>query len=312
VILLLLFASVIAAPGQTAPAAVAKTAASLVDTEWQLVEIQSMDDSIGTKRPADPSRYTMRLGADGAIQMRLNCNSARGKWSAEAGSDPSSGHFRLGPLAATRAHCPPPSLDQQITGQAQYVRSYLLKNGRLHLSLMADGGIQVWEPRSAPSALATPDPDLEKAILRAAPSYKRAVVDQVDGTGRGRYVYTRADLNGDGKEEVFVYLLGPFFCGTGGCSLQLFTGGPGGHTLINDFPISRLPVIVSPTKTKGWNDLWRSESGGGAAPSYVRHTFDGKKYIERERIPAAHPPQGKALLSGDITFEKGIPLAPRD
>jgi len=30
--------------------------------------------------------------------------------------------------------------------QAPYVRAYLLRNGRLHLSLMADGGILVWEP----------------------------------------------------------------------------------------------------------------------------------------------------------------------
>jgi hypothetical protein len=37
-------------------------------------------------------------------------------------------------------------LDERVTGQAQYVRSFLLKDGRLHLSLMADGGIFVWEP----------------------------------------------------------------------------------------------------------------------------------------------------------------------
>ena len=94
-----------------------------------------------------PSLYTMRLNADGSVALRLNCNSATGTWSAEAaGSDPSSGRFEFGPLAATMALCPPPSLDEQVTKQAPYFRSYLLNEGRLYLSLMADGGIFVWEP----------------------------------------------------------------------------------------------------------------------------------------------------------------------
>ena len=47
------------------------------------------------------------------------------------------------------ASCPPPSLDEQVTKQAPYFRSYLLNEGRLYLSLMADGGIFVWEPVEA-------------------------------------------------------------------------------------------------------------------------------------------------------------------
>jgi len=289
-----------------------RAAGSLADTRWRLVEIQSMDDATGTKRPGDPSQYTMLLGGDGAVEMRLNCNSAKGTWSAEAGPDSSSGRFQFGPLAATHALCPPPSLDEQISGQAQYVRSYLLKDGRLHLSLMADGGIFVWEPLGEEAFQTKPDPDLETAILRASPSYTRAVVDLEGGTGRGRYVYTRVDLNGDGQDEVLVYLLGSFSCGTGGCTLLLFAQGPNGYSLVNDFPLSRVPVIVSAARNGGWNDLWRLESGGGAPASYVRHTFDGKQYAERERVPADKVPEGKSYLVGGITFDKGVPLEPRN
>ncbi len=119
----------------------------LSGTAWRLVEIQSMDDAVGNTHVADPSLYTMRLDADGSVALRLNCNSATGTWSGEPGrSDPSSGRFEFGPLAATAALCPPPTLDEQVTKQAPYVRSYLLDKGRLYLSLMADGGIFVWEP----------------------------------------------------------------------------------------------------------------------------------------------------------------------
>lgn len=286
------------------PPTAAAQVSPLADTEWRLVEIRSMDDSVGIVRPDDPSLYTMRLNGDGTVAMRLNCNRANGSWSAEASAHGSSGRFEFGPLAATRALCPPPSLDERVTSQAQYVRGYLLKDGRLHLSLMADGGIHVWEPQTEVPFETVPDKTLEAAILRASPFYTRKVE-------RGRYVYARVDLNGDGRDEVFVYLLGSIFCGTGGCNLLLFTEAKPGYSLVNEFPISRTPVIVAPETTSGWSDLLRLESGGGAAASYVRHTFDGKHYVRRERLPEGTAPKGKRCLAGELTFQKGIPLEPQ-
>ena len=119
--------------------------AELAGTTWQLVEFQSMDDSLGTTRPDDPTKYTMTLGADGRVSMELNCNLATGSWTAQAASA-ESGSFAFGPLAMTRAYCPPPSMDEQIGRDSEYVRSYLLRDGVLALSLFADGGIYLWEP----------------------------------------------------------------------------------------------------------------------------------------------------------------------
>lgn len=118
---------------------------SLAGTSWRLVEFQSSDDAIGTLRPTDPDRYTLELAEGGALAMRLDCNRGSGSWGATP-SGPDGGALSLGPLAVTRAFCPPPSLGDQIARHAEYVRSYLLRDGRLYLSLMADGGIYVWEP----------------------------------------------------------------------------------------------------------------------------------------------------------------------
>lgn len=120
-------------------------ARSLAGTRWRLIEIRSMDDAIGTTRPDDPSKYTLAFAADGTLAMRLDCNRAMGRWSATPAADSEGGQLRVGPLAATRALCPEPSLDERIARDMDYVRSYLVKDGRLHLSLMADGGIYVWE-----------------------------------------------------------------------------------------------------------------------------------------------------------------------
>lgn len=284
----------------------------LAGTEWRLVEFQSMDDSQGATRPQDPSRYTMKLNGDGSVSMKLDCNTAKGTWSSKPGADPTSGSFELGPLASTRILCPPPSMGEQIAMQAQYIRSYLLKDGRLYLSLMADGGIYAWEPNVDTHFITKPDPEIEAAILSASPYYTRDVVEAGDGAGGGRYVYGLVDLNGDGKDEVLVYTLGSFFCGTGGCSLLLFTEGTDGYTLVNNFPISRLPVIVLDEKTNGWNNIAKLESGGGAPATYVTYTYDGKKYVESGRVPADEVPRGESYLTGDLEFSKGIPLEPRE
>jgi len=132
----------------------------LAGTHWRLVEFQSMDDRQGTTRPSEGSLYTMWLHGDGTVAMQLNCNRATGTWSAAPGSDAASGRFEFGPLAATRALCPSPSMDESIVAQSQFVRSYLLKDGRLYLSLMADGGIYVW---------ARDDSTSSEAVLPAAP-----------------------------------------------------------------------------------------------------------------------------------------------
>jgi heat shock protein HslJ len=83
-------------------------------TAWRLVEIQSMDDAVGTFRPDDPSLYTLRLNSDGTAAMRLNCNRATGTWTADASGDGKSGRFEFGSLATTHALCPPTSLDEKI------------------------------------------------------------------------------------------------------------------------------------------------------------------------------------------------------
>jgi heat shock protein HslJ len=300
------------AGGAEASAPVGALPETLTDTQWRLVEFQSMDDAIGTQRPEDSGLYTLQLNADGTVAMRLNCNSARGTWSADASADGSSGRFELGPLAMTRALCPPPSMDEQIAQQAQYIRSYILRGRRLYLSLMADGGIYAWEPLTDGHFEATPDPEIEAALLRAAPDYRREIVDIGAATGPARYVYAPVDLNDDGRDEVLVYLLGSFFCGTGGCNLMVLQPDADGYELVSELSISRTPIVVSASRSAGWRDLWQLQSGGGAPPSYVRHYFDGEHYVEGERVPGNETPPGDAHLTGELSYDNGVVLQPNE
>ena len=112
---------------------------ALSGTSWQLVKFQGGDDTV--VRPDEKSKYTLTFNADGSFSARIDCNRGRGTW-----KSPSPGALELGPMALTRAMCPPGSLHDQIVRQLPYVRSYLIKDGVLYLSLMADGGGYQFEP----------------------------------------------------------------------------------------------------------------------------------------------------------------------
>jgi heat shock protein HslJ len=120
-------------------ASAASAAGDLEGTAWRLLNISSMDDTVHV--PDDPGKYTLSFGADGHVAMRADCNRGTGTWSSE-----SANRLSFGPVAATRALCPPPSLSEKYLAQFQWVRSYTMKDGHLFLATMADGSIIEFEP----------------------------------------------------------------------------------------------------------------------------------------------------------------------
>jgi len=130
--LALLLSACASAPPPEAPA-------SLAGTAWQLVRFQGGDDKVVV--PDDKAKYTIAFAADGSVSVRFDCNRGHGSWKSA-----SPGQIQFGPMALTRAMCPPGSMHDQLVKHWFYVRSYILRNGRLYLSLMADGGIYEFEP----------------------------------------------------------------------------------------------------------------------------------------------------------------------
>jgi para-nitrobenzyl esterase len=131
--------SIACAAAMLAACASTATPVNLQGSSWRLVQIAMSD---GVTRPAlDRSRYTIGFGKDGVLNVRFDCNRGRGSWQS---SGP--GNLEFGPLALTRALCPVGSLHDELVRQWPYVRSYLIKDGRQFLSLMADGGTLEFEP----------------------------------------------------------------------------------------------------------------------------------------------------------------------
>jgi len=111
-------------------------------TSWQLVKFQGGDNTI--LFPDDSVKYTISFGKDGRVSVRIDCNCGDSIWKSSWAKQ-----LEFGPLALTRAMCPPGFLHDRITKDWGYVRSYIMKDGHLFLSLMADGGIYEFEPMLA-------------------------------------------------------------------------------------------------------------------------------------------------------------------
>jgi para-nitrobenzyl esterase len=107
----------------------APTAPTLEGTSWQLVGFQGGDGAQLT--PDDKTKYTIEFGAEGRLTARIDCNRGRGTWKSSGTSG-----LEFGPLALTRAMCPPGSLHDHIVKHWEHIRSFVMKDGHLFLSLM--------------------------------------------------------------------------------------------------------------------------------------------------------------------------------
>jgi para-nitrobenzyl esterase len=117
------------------------TQAGLGGTSWRLVKFEGGDET--TLTPAEGAEYTIAFEPGGRLTARIDCNRGRGTWKSSGPPQ-----LEFGPLALTRAMCPPGSLHDHMVKQWPYVRSYVIQDGHLFLSLMADGGIYEFEPMS--------------------------------------------------------------------------------------------------------------------------------------------------------------------
>lgn len=137
-------AAIVASLAVTACTTIPEANPPLSGSTWRLVEMQSMDDAQGTTRPGNRDRYTIEFNPDGVAYLQLDCNRGRTGWEASR-TGTSSGSLTFNQLSSTMAMCQDNGLSERLGQQLGFVRTYLIRDGKLNMSLMADGGILVWE-----------------------------------------------------------------------------------------------------------------------------------------------------------------------
>ena len=109
--------------------AAAPNPAALGGTSWQLVKFQSSDEK--TLTPDDKAKYTISFGTDGRVSARIDCNSGAGTWKSSGPNQ-----LQFGPLALTRAACPPGSLHDRIARDWEFVRAFVRDQERSSFSVV--------------------------------------------------------------------------------------------------------------------------------------------------------------------------------
>lgn len=129
-----------------------------------------------------------------------------------------------------------------------------------------------------------------------------------------RYLAGTADLNGDGRPELLVHVVGPMACGTGGCPTLVFTPNEAGYTLVSTITVTRPPIRVSPRSDGGWRNLIVEVGGGGGRSGHAELAHTGQGYPEN---PTVRPARRISDLAGAETvipefgsFEEATPLPP--
>ena len=124
-----------------------------------------------------------------------------------------------------------------------------------------------------------------------------------------RYASAFVDLKDDGTQEAIVYLIGPRWCGSGGCSSLILEPAGSSFKVITKTTVTQLPIRILSDKTNGWHDLAVGVGGGGIRPYEARLRFNGKKYPGNPSVPPAQKlpkeTEGKVIIPDTA---KGAPL----
>ncbi len=162
---------------------------------------------------------------------------------------------------------------------------------------------------AAPAGRAATRPSHDSGLKEFLRGYTRSPLSSADSTLR--VSVATVDLLGNGTQETLVYLRSQDWCGTGGCPLLVLRRDGASFKVMSKTTITRLPILILPTRSHGWSDLGVTVAGGGVMRAYVaRLPFDGSGYSRNPTMPPARRVRdlhGAIVIPAD---DPGEPLFP--
>ena len=141
------------------------------------------------------------------------------------------------------------------------------------------------------------------AETKPCPELERAIADYYDIQKEERsstyYVYNKVDLNGDGTDEIFAVITGPYTSGTGGDSAVWGRLYKGKFQIYQSFTLMRTPIIITKDATNGLPNGARSiivrQSGGSAPAELIQYVSHDGEYVP-EPCDSLDKVKGTAIL----------------
>lgn len=106
-------------------------------TAWRLVQMGAANDVL---TPREDVAYTLVFGMDGTLTVEVDCNRGSGSWSSRG-----AGKIEFGPIATTRAICPPGSLHDDFLAAIARVDAYALEDEHLLLAAGPEDAVMEFE-----------------------------------------------------------------------------------------------------------------------------------------------------------------------
>ena len=130
----------------------------------------------------------------------------------------------------------------------------------------------------------------------------RKLFQSRDSDKSTRYLAVFRDLNGDGTPEAIVYLMGPQWCGSGGCHLFILQKSGGSWKTVTSMTITNPPIRILERTLNGWHSLGVGVQGGGIQPGYEAELrFNGKTYPKNPSVPPARRAAGN--VAGEVVIK---------
>lgn len=136
-------------------------------------------------------------------------------------------------------------------------------------------------------AQAEPSPALTAAVAAFARSQGE--------TQAPSFRHALTDLNGDRQQDAVVLLLGPGWCGSGGCTLLILKGAKDRFALVSSTSVTLEPIRQARDRARGWSNLIVHSRGRGD----VVMRYDGRRYPGN---PSRLKPASRAELAGARTL----------
>lgn len=103
-----------------------------------------------------------------------------------------------------------------------------------------------------------------------------------------------ARTTGEGAGALtLVYLIGPEYCGSGGCNLLILRRSADGYDVLGETTVTHAPIRVLSSRTNGLPDIGVRVSGGGITEGYeAKLAFDGTRYPSNPTVAPAERVEG--------------------
>lgn len=110
--------------------------------------------------------------------------------------------------------------------------------------------------QSAPKEMEQSD---QTSTVETLPTYAQITFPNGSTADGTKYRSGKADLNGDGQDEVLLLLQGMNYCGSGGCTAFIIDSN---NKQLVRMTVTEAPIMLGNRKSNGWQDLviWSDSS----------------------------------------------------